>query len=97
MSDAAPRRSCEATLRTELYLEAGGRRFPLAQACHLWVIPEPGVRLPRGPARLVSVIEGHTDRWDVSLGASPDDDEGSEPSTAVALRSMRLVPGSEAA
>ncbi|BAM02929.1 hypothetical protein [Phycisphaera mikurensis] len=88
-----PRRSCEATLRTELYAEAGGARFPLSQMCHLWLIPAEGVELPAGKVRVVSIIEGHTDTWEATLPhVRPVTDDPRIP-----LRGMRLLPVSEAA
>ncbi len=77
-------------------MEAGGDRFPLAQMCHLWVIPKPGVELPAGRVRVVSVINGHVDAWEVTLPR--DQPAGDDPqSPMVPIRNMRLLTASEAA
>ena len=89
------RRSCETTLQTELYLESGGGRFPLAQLCHLWVIPADGVTLPPGPGRVVSVIEGHVDAWEVVV--APRRPTPGATSRRVPIQGMRLLSASEAA
>lgn len=86
------RSSCETTLQTELYLEAGGKRFSLAQACHRWLIPREGTDLPAGPARVVSVIDGHTDVWAVLLAKPHRASDRRMP-----IRDLRVVTNAEAA
>ena len=63
------------------------------------MIPRPGTELPAGDAEMVSVIDGHMDRWEIEVvGGTAGQPAGDGPqSPMVPIRNMRLLTASEAA
>ena len=60
------------------------------------MIPRPGTELPAGDAEMVSVIDGHMDRWEIEVvGGTAGQNAGDDP--MVPIRNMRLLTASEAA